>query len=420
MQTERGATLLGGVDANVLAQTYGTPLLALDTDVLDARVAEFAAAGERLGIEVCYAAKALLFVALARRLARSPLGIDVCSLGELLTVERAGFEPERIVMHGCGKSAAELQAAVDGRVGRVVVDNAAELERLAALADAARPVSILLRLNTGIEARTHAYVRTGGEDSKFGFGFGSLDAAIAVAVKRPGLRAIGIHSHIGSQIYEAEPFTASARFVVDAYARLRAAGAPASEIVVGGGFGVGVQADGERFDLTGTLESVLETVRSEAFARRVPVPRIGIEPGRSIVAEAGTSLYRVASVKRQGARRFAIVDGGIADNPRPALYGAYHHPFLAGRTSSATPVDVTICGRSCENDRLVMAPLPEDLAAGDLIGLETTGAYTYSMASNYNRFPKPAVAFAGAGRHRLVVRRESDADLLRNDLDEEA
>ncbi|MBD5633736.1 MAG: diaminopimelate decarboxylase, partial [Candidatus Eremiobacteraeota bacterium] len=154
-----------------------------------------------------------------------------------------------------------------------------------------------------------------------------------------------------------------------------------------------------------------------ARSRGIAAPRIGIEPGRSIVAEAGTSLYRVASVKRQGAHRFAIVDGGIADNPRPALYGAYHEPYLAGRRSSAPDEEFVVCGRSCENDRLVVAPLPGDLAPGDLVGLRTTGAYTYSMASNYNRFPKPAVAFASSGRHELAVRRERDEDVLRNDID---
>ncbi|MBD5635593.1 MAG: alanine racemase, partial [Candidatus Eremiobacteraeota bacterium] len=179
MQTERGATALGGVAANDLAAAYGTPLLILDTDVLDARIAEFARASERFDIDVCYAGKALLFVALARRLARSPLGIDVCSLGELLTVERARVPPGRLVIHGCGKTDAELQAAANGRVGRIVVDHLSELERLAAVARTERPVNVLLRLNSGIEARTHDYVRTGGENSKFGFAAEALDDAIA-------------------------------------------------------------------------------------------------------------------------------------------------------------------------------------------------------------------------------------------------
>ncbi len=418
MQTERGGATIGGVPATELANAYGTPLLALDTDVLDARVATFASAGERFGIDVCYAAKALLFVELARRLARSPLGIDVCSLGELLTAERAGVSARRLVLHGCGKTEAELRAAADGRVGRVVVDHRAELERLGEIARPDAPVRVLLRVNTGIEAHTHAYVRTGGEDSKFGFPIDDLDEAIAAARAHPNLRLIGAHSHLGSQLFEPEPYAASVEILLDAYARMLAAGAPASEIIVGGGFGVDGGSGVAPLDLEATLATIVAAVAAGSRARSVPAPRVGIEPGRGIVAEAGTSLYRVVAVKRQGSRRFAIVDGGIADNPRPALYGAYHHPFLAGRGSTAALGEFTICGRSCENDRLVVAPLPADLAAGDLLGLATTGAYTYSMASNYNRFPKPAVVFAGAGRHRLVVRRERDDELLRNDVDD--
>jgi len=356
-------------------------------------------------------------VELARRIAATPLGIDVCSLGELLTAERAEVAAERLVLHGCGKTDAELQAAASGRVGRVVVDSATELERLAAFASRTRPVRILLRVNTGIAVRTHAYVRTGGEDSKFGFALETIDAAIAAALDSPGLRPVGVHSHLGSQIFEPEPFAASADIVMAVYERMAQAGAPAEEIVLGGGFGVDARPGGERIDLEATLETVARAARDGAQARGLQRPRVGIEPGRAIVADAGTSLYRVVAVKRHGSRRFAIVDGGIADNPRPALYGAYHHPRLANRDGSADEDEFTVCGRSCENDRLVVARLPQDLVAGDLLALETTGAYTYSMASNYNRFPKPAVAFAGAGRHRLVVRRERDDDLLRNDVD---
>ena len=417
MRTD-GATAIGGVPATILARAYGTPLLAIDTDVLDAALARFADAGTRYGIDVCYAGKALLFVALARRIAATPLGVDVCSLGELLTTERAGLPPERLVLHGCGKTDEELRAAADGRVGRVVVDNRSELECLAAVASPSRPVSILLRINTGIEAQTHAYVRTGGEDSKFGFDAGASREAITFAVASPGLRLRGVHSHLGSQIFESEPYLASVSVVMEAYARMIRAGAPANDIVVGGGFGVESGPAAKHLDLDETLAAVSRAVRDEAAARAVPVPRIGIEPGRAVVADSGTSLYRVVSIKRHGSRRFAIVDGGIADNPRPALYGAFHRPFLANRDDAGATSEFTVCGRSCENDRLVVAPLPATTDVGDLLALATTGAYTYSMASNYNRFTKPAVAFAGGGEHRLVVRRELDADVLRNDVDD--
>jgi diaminopimelate decarboxylase len=417
VRTDGASVVVGGVAAADLAAAYGTPLLALDTDVLDANLERFARAGARTGIDVCYAGKALLFVELARRIAATPLGIDVCSLGELLTAERAQVSAERLVLHGCGKTDAELEAAASGRVGRVVVDNATELERLAALASRNRPIRVLLRVNTGIEVRTHAYVRTGGEDSKFGFAREDIDAVIATALASPGLQLTGVHSHLGSQIFDPEPFAASVDVVMEMYERMARAGGRVEEIVLGGGFGVDARPGGERLDLESTLETVARAARDDAKVRGLPRPRIGIEPGRAIVADAGTSLYRVVAVKRHGSRRFAIVDGGIADNPRPALYGAYHHPRLANRDGSADEDEFTVCGRSCENDRLVVARLPQDLVAGDLLALETTGAYTYSMASNYNRFPKPAVVFAGAGRHRLVVRRERDDDLLRNDVD---
>jgi diaminopimelate decarboxylase len=416
MRTERGPIELGGVPATELAAAYGTPLLVLDTDVLDANLARFARAGTRLGIDVCYAGKALLFVALARRIAAAGLGIDVCSLGELLTAERAGIAAARLVMHGCGKTEAELDAIASGRVRRVVVDNENELATLATRARADRPVDVLLRVNTGIEAHTHAFVRTGGEDSKFGFALETLGDAIALARASAGLRLVGVHAHLGSQLFDADPYVASAPILMDAFARMHASGAPVREVIVGGGFGVDARPDGDHLDVDATLQRITDALRHDAAERNLPLAHVGIEPGRSIVASAGTSLYRVASAKSQGARRFAIVDGGIADNPRPALYGAYHHPFLASRESEAAPVEFTVCGRSCENDTLVVAPLPGDLGAGDLLGLGTTGAYTYSMASNYNRFPKPAIAFAGGGKHRLAVRRELAEETLRYDV----
>jgi len=406
------------VTAEALAREYGTPLLVIDTDVLDGNVAFFAALGERYGLDVSYAGKALLFVALARRLAASPLGLDVCSLGELMTAERAGFAPERLVLHGCGKSVAELRAAADGRVGRVVVDHLDELAQLSAVARPDRPVAALLRLNSGIEARTHAYVRTGGEESKFGFSRADMPAAVAAALAAPGIRLVGIHSHLGSQIFDASPYAASLSIALEVYAEARAAGAPVTDLVLGGGFGVDSVPGGETFDVAAALAELAAEAAAASRRLALPPPRLGIEPGRAIVAGAGTSLYRVLTVKHQGRRRFAIVDGGIADNPRPALYGAYHHPTLANRSGTEAREATTVCGRSCENDRLVEAALPADLRAGDLLALGTTGAYTYAMASNYNRFTRPAIVFAGSGGHRLVVRRETENDVLRNDVDD--
>jgi diaminopimelate decarboxylase len=411
---------IGGVAASELAETYGTPLLAIDTTILDEEIATFAELGAAYDIDVCYAGKALLFVALVRRLAASPLGLDVCSLGELLTGERGGMPAERMVMHGCGKTRPELEAVAQGRVGRVVVDHTDELLALAAIGSEERPVTVLLRVNTGIEAQTHAYVRTGGEDSKFGFALGDLDDAVGAVLASPGLRLAGFHSHLGSQIFEGSPYEASLAILLDAYAAARARGAPVHELILGGGFGVDPHPGAARFELRATLALLAKELAAGVRARDIPVPRLGVEPGRAVIARAGSSLYRVVAVKRQGRRRFAIVDGGIADNPRPALYGAYHHPELAGRTSDAPLEEFTICGRSCENDQLAVAELPGDLAAGDLVTFGTAGAYTYSMASNYNRFGRPPVVFAGDGKHRAVVRRERSEDVLRNDVTDDA
>ena len=408
---------LGGVATSLLAQTYGTPLLVLDGEELDAAIDAFATVQTELGVEVSYAGKALLFVALARRIAARGLGIDVCSLGELLTAERAGVAPGTLTMHGCGKTDEELQAACAGRVRRIVVDGMEEIERLAAFSRATGcKAAVVVRVNTGLEAHTHAYVRTGGEDSKFGVPLASLDAALAAVAAEPGLALAGIHSHIGSQIFEADAFLQNVPLAFDAYANVLRYAPGARTMILGGGFGVDSQPGGERFALREVLGDVAVAAAREASGRGLAPPAIGIEPGRAIVARAGTSLYRVLAVKQNGTRRFAIVDGGLADNPRPALYGAYHHPVLADRESAVATREFAICGRSCESDRLVDAPLPGDLRAGDLLALETTGAYTYSMASNYNRFSKPAVVIAERGTHRAVVRRETVADVLRNDI----
>jgi len=408
---------IGGVPVAMLAAAYDTPLLAFDEAALDERIATFGALGAELGIDVAYAGKAFLCVAFARKLAASALGLDVCSLGELLTAEAAAFPTERLVMHGCGKTDAELAAIEAGRVGRTIVDNAEELARLAALRPA-RPIDVLLRANTGIEAHTHAFVRTGGEDTKFGFPSGDVPAAIAAAAAAPGLRLRGLHAHVGSQVVDAAPFLANLDALLELAAAAASAGVAFDQLVVGGGFGVPATAREPVLDLRATLRAVAARARDGAAARGLPELRIGIEPGRAIVAAAGTSLYRVASVKTHGQRRFAIVDGGMADNPRPALYGATHLPALAGRTSHAPLVPTTVCGRSCENDELATAELPRDLRVGDLLTLATAGAYTYSMASNYNRFAKPAVAFARDGVHRLVVRRQAMDDVLREDVRE--
>jgi diaminopimelate decarboxylase len=295
-------------------------------------------------------------------------------------------------------------------VSRIAISGNARVER---------PVSVILRVNTGIEAHTHEFVRTGGDNTKFGFSLSDLDRALEMTACEPGLLLLGFHSHIGSQIIDAMPFIANVEMLMQLYVDAHAAGYTSlRDLIVGGGFGIPMHPDevAEQLDPKALLEEIGMRGTTLARENNVPPPRIGIEPGRALIGEAGTTLYRVSSVKQQGSRRFVILDGGMTDNPRPALYQAYHHPVLASRVSSAEHVPMTLCGRTCENDELVQAEMPADMRTGDLIAIRVTGAYTYSMASYYNRFSRPALIFAGGGEHRLVARRELPEDLLRYDV----
>lgn len=400
---------VGGIRADKLAEQYGTPALLLDLAVFDASLSALLGAASSNGIRVSYAAKALLLTALAKRLQSRDVGLDVASLGELVTAERGGIEASRITLHGAGKTDEEIDAAFAGRVGRLVADSVDELHRVAALSRG-RSLDLLLRVNTGIEAHTHEFIRTAGDDSKFGLAPRDEDAALAILRTNPHLRLRGAHAHIGSQIFDIAPYVASAQALLETLERYRRAGfSDVDTMVVGGGFGVQMHPESpdEAIDVPAILSAVAATV-----PRGVHVE---IEPGRATVAASGTSLYRVMAIKRYAKRTFAIVDGSMADNPRPALYGAYHH-VVAARESSAPYHPVTVCGRSCENDALADAPLPQDLRAGDLVAFCTTGAYTYSMASNYNRFPRPPVVAIQNREAALWARRESIDDVFRNDV----
>jgi diaminopimelate decarboxylase len=401
---------LGGVSARELADAYGTPLFVIDLDELDLETDRFVRACAPHGIAIGYAGKAFLCAALAEHLAATPLRLDVCSLGELVTAERGGFPAGRMYFHGVGKSADELRAIVDRRVAFGVIDNHEELERLAALASQAAPVDVMLRVNTGISAHTHAFVRTGGENTKFGVAINRLPSVFARIAALPQLRLIGLHAHIGSQISEVAPFLANADELLAAAELATAAGLPVAELICGGGIGVEEAPDDPR---PLAVEELAAGLAERAAGRGL---RLAIEPGRALVARAGSSLYRVMAVKTQGRRRFVVVDGGMADNPRPLLYGARHLPEVLAARRAGPDEPATLAGRSCENDELGDYILPRDLAAGDLVAMRNTGAYTYSMASNYNRFGRPPVVFVRDGHHRRVVRGESPEDVTRLDL----
>jgi diaminopimelate decarboxylase len=400
---------IGGVPAGELAETYGTPLFVLDLDALDLEIARFTDACAPHGITVGYAGKALLVTALAEHLAATPLRLDVCSLGELVTAEAGGFPAGRLYFHGCGKTDAELRAIAERRVAFDVIDNREELERLAALADPAHPLDVMVRVNTGIEAHTHAFVRTGGENTKFGISRDALPAFLARVAELPQLRLIGLHAHVGSQISEPAPFLANLDELMAAADMATALGHPIAELICGGGIGVEENVgDPHPLDVA--------ELAAQLAARAAGRYRLALEPGRAIVARAGTSLYRVMAVKTQGRRRFVVADGGLADNPRPIIYGARHVPEVVRARALGPDEPATLVGRSCENDEMGDYVLPSGIAAGDLLVLHTTGAYTYSMASNYNRFGRPPLVFVRDGHHRRAVRGESPEDVTRLDL----
>ena len=401
---------LGGVSARELAETYGTPLFVIDLDELDLEVDRFARAFEPHGIAVGYAGKAFLCAALAEHLAATPLRLDVCSLGELLTAERGGFPAGRMYFHGCGKTTEELRAIAEHRVAFDVIDNREELERLAELAAPNDPVEVMLRVNTGIEAHTHAFVRTGGENTKFGIPVAQLPEALARLALLPQLRLTGLHAHIGSQIAELAPFLANVDELLAAGEVAQRLGLPVAELICGGGIAVEEGPDDARpLDLEALAAGLAARAAGRGF-------RLAIEPGRALIARAGSSLYRVMTVKSQGRRRFVVLDGGLTDNPRPMLYGARHLPQVMAARSLGPAEPATLTGRSCENDEMGDYVLPRGLVAGDLVAMRITGAYTYSMASNYNRFGRPPVVFVRGGHHRRAVRGESAEDVTRLDV----
>ncbi|HEX6989899.1 MAG TPA: diaminopimelate decarboxylase, partial [Bacillota bacterium] len=358
--------------------------------------------------------------------AEEGLGLDVVSGGELYTALAAGFPAERIILHGNNKTEAELRQALEAGVGRIVVDNFSELERLTRLAAGrAEPVPILLRVVPGVEAHTHEYIDTGRQDTKFGFDIAAGQALTAVerTLARPDLKLMGLHCHIGSQIFDLQPY----RLMVDrlfafaAEARRRSGWQPA-EVNLGGGLGVRYQPEDEPPGIETLVRTLVEGVRAAAGRHGLPVPRLMVEPGRSIVGEAGVTLYTVGSIKRlEGVRTYVAVDGGMMENPRPALYGARYTALLitppgspaAGRRPAEK---VAVVGRACESGDILVseAVLPEP-REGDFLALLTTGAYTYSMASHYNKFPRPAVVLVAAGRARIMVERERHHDLIRRE-----
>jgi diaminopimelate decarboxylase len=418
-----GRVFVAGVALDALAAQFGTPLYVYDEADIRARCREYL---ERFGEGTAYASKAFLCVAMARLVGEEGLHLDVATGGELAIALRAGFPAERIVFHGNNKSDDELQQALRSGAGRIVADSFDELERLERLAaQSSHSPRVQVRVRPGVEAHTHEFIETGVEDSKFGFGLDSGEALEAAerVVAVPHLEFAGVHCHIGSQVFRADSFSRAVQKMVGLVAAIESeTGATVEELNVGGGLGVRYVSE----DAPPTITEYA-TVVQDAFAKALADagvrsrPVLMTEPGRSIVAPAGITLYRVGTIKRiPGVRTYVAVDGGMSDNLRPVTYGARYEAFVATRAAASRPLVATIAGKHCEQGDVLVrdANLPEDLAVGDLIATPVTGGYAHSMASNYNKVPRPAVVFVRDGSARIVVRRETYDDLARLDADE--
>lgn len=408
---------IGGCDVLDLIEEFGSPLYILDETTLRTACQQYRQAFERYypgESLVMYASKAWNCLAVCAIAAQEGLAIDVVSGGELLTALQAGVKPEHIYFHGNNKSQRELQQGIAAGC-RIVVDNWHELELLSALATS--PITILLRLTPGIECHTHEYIKTGHIDSKFGFDPDQLEAVFAYVAQQSNLRCIGLHAHIGSQIFELRPHQDLASVLVSWMETAKRYGLPISELDVGGGLGIRYTETDDPPSITDWADIVCKNMIKACEQVNVPLPRLICEPGRSLIGSACITAYTVGGQKTvPGIRHYAAVDGGMSDNPRPITYQSVYRVLAASKMSAPLSETITLAGKHCESGDVVIhdAQLPP-LASGDIVVIPATGAYNYSMASNYNRVPRPAAVLVHNGQASLIVERETDADLIRYD-----
>ena len=432
-----GAVSIAGVDLRALAAEHGTPAYVLDEADFRARARAFrtgfteAFAAIGTGVDVYYAGKAFLCTAVARWAHAEGLRIDTATGGELAVALRAGIPGADIGLHGNNKSDSEIARALDAGVGRIVVDSLVEIDRVADAVAArpdrvGRPAPVMVRVTTGVHAGGHEYVATAHEDQKFGLSVagGQAMAALLAVLARPELELIGLHSHIGSQILDPSGFEAAARVVLTLRAELAAAtGHLVPEVDLGGGYGIAYLPGDVPLDPARVAKDVAGVVASTCVELGTALPRISIEPGRAIVGPSTVTLYTVGTVKPVPlddgvVRTYVSVDGGMSDNLRPALYGARYSAAVVSRSSDARAVLVRVVGKHCESGDIVVhdVDLPGDIRAGDLLAVPATGAYGRSMASNYNLVPRPPVIAVADGVSRVLVRRETEDDLLALDV----
>ncbi|MCR6110584.1 diaminopimelate decarboxylase [Bacillus sp. A301a_S52] len=418
-----GHLTIGGVDVTELAEFYGTPLYIYDVKDIRDRALAFKKAFEhqRVDYQVAYASKAFSCIAMIELAEELGLSLDVCSGGELFTAMKAGFPAERIHFHGNNKTPDELEMALKEGIGCIVVDNFTELSWLIAMTESMKtPMKVLIRITPGVEAHTHEYISTGQEDSKFGFDLNSGQAkkAIKMLLNHEYLYLQGVHSHIGSQIFRAEGFEEAVKEIYSSIARWhQEMGYYPDVLNVGGGFGIRYGENDHPLPLHVYVDKMVETAKSEAAKLKMPVPEIWIEPGRALVGEAGTTLYRIGTRKDiPDVRTYLSVDGGMTDNIRPALYQAEYEALLANKANDEKTELVSIAGKCCESgDMLIWDVKLPPAVQGDILAVSSTGAYGYAMANNYNRILRPAVVFVEDGEHTCVIERETFNDLVRHE-----
>lgn len=421
---ERGHLEIGGVDTTDLVKEFGTPVYVYDVSLIRERARGFKQTFDQLGIkaQVAYASKAFSTIAMIQLAEEEGLSLDVVSGGELYTAIAAEFPVERIHFHGNNKSREELEMALNYQIGCIVVDNFYELELLDTIcAERKQSISILLRVTPGIEAHTHDYILTGQEDSKFGFDLQNGQAAEALqkAMESKYLDLLGVHCHIGSQIFETTGFLLAARKIFSKLHEWKEMFSFESKVLnLGGGFGIRYTSEDEPIPASQYVKEIIEEVKQQAGEFSMAMPEIWIEPGRSLVGDAGTTLYKIGSKKDvPNVRKYIAVDGGMSDNIRPALYEAKYEAILANKPLQPVEETVSIAGKCCESGDMLIwdLPLPKT-DSDDILAVFCTGAYGYSMANNYNRIPRPPVVFVENGKAVLVVRRETFEDIVKQDL----
>lgn len=420
---EHGHLEIGGVDTTKLVKKYGTPLFVYDVADIRNRAEELKNAFKSHGVkfEIAYASKAFSCIAMAQLAHDLGLSLDVVSSGELYTALKAGFPPDMIHLHGNNKSLFELEMAVKEGIGCIVVDNFTELNWLMALTESLKKeMTVLIRITPGVEAHTHEYISTGQEDSKFGFDIhsGQAEKAIEMIEAHQFLHLKGVHSHIGSQIFETDGFISAIREIYKYLALWRdSLHFEAKAVNLGGGFGIRYTEEDKPLPLKDYVDAIVQTVKSCAKESNMDIPEIWIEPGRALVGEAGTTLYTLGARKDiPGVRTYISVDGGMTDNIRPALYQAKYTASVANKMNDPIAEKVSIAGKCCESGDMLIwdIELPKT-EQGDILAVYSTGAYGYAMASNYNRILRPAVVFVEDGIDECVIERESLEDLVKNE-----